>query len=101
LLRRFDRLDPAMGHRAADKRDVLHPGKTQIRYKLAPSPHQPVVFLAEETRANALTCHSSLLTPAAAEAFYYSKLGMTNGATPTESAEAVRAAVEWSDLHEL
>jgi hypothetical protein len=91
---RFDGLDPAMGHGAADKRDVLRSGKSQICYKLAPSPHQPVVFLTQKTRANALTCHP--LTPAAAKAFYYSKLGMTNGATPRNQQKLCAATAPYT-----
>src|SRR5262249_50372318 len=50
--------DPRMRERAAQECDVLHSGKTQIRYILAAAAQKAVVFLAQEPRADALLSQS-------------------------------------------
>ncbi|MGA7489270.1 MAG: hypothetical protein WBW74_20285 [Xanthobacteraceae bacterium] len=52
-----------MRERTAHERSILHPGKAQIRDKLAASAHQAIVFLAKNARADALPSHSNLLRP--------------------------------------
>jgi hypothetical protein len=42
----------------AQESDILHTGESQIRNKLAASPHEPVVFFPLEARANALLFQS-------------------------------------------
>ncbi len=56
-----DVADAAMRERAADKGNILHAREAEIGDKLATAAHQPVVFFAEDARADALPCHSDLL----------------------------------------
>jgi hypothetical protein len=44
-----------MRQRAAHKRNVLQPGKTDIGHELATATHQPIVFLSRQASADALS----------------------------------------------
>ena len=54
-LRHVDAADQRMRQRAAHERHVLQPGETDVGDELAAAAHQPVVFLARQPRADALS----------------------------------------------
>ena len=54
-LRHVDAADQRMRQRAAHKGDVLQPGEADVGHELAAAAHQPIVFLARQPRADALS----------------------------------------------
>jgi hypothetical protein len=46
-----------MCNRTADKGNIMHTRKAQVRDKLTTTTHQSIVFLTQKTRANTLTRH--------------------------------------------
>ena len=54
-LRHMDAADQRMRQRTAHKGNVLQPGETNVGHELAAAAHQPIVFLARQPRADALS----------------------------------------------
>jgi hypothetical protein len=50
-----------MGQRTSHEGDVFHVGEAEIRHELATAAKQAIVFLADETRSNALFLDSDLV----------------------------------------